>query len=538
MRQYCFAFLWLCSLLTAWPAEGNKYKFRIELKDKGVTAFSTDRPGEYLSERAIERRKRQNIAIDESDLPISQEYIGTIEDLGCQTVAKSKWTKTITIQCEDSSIVAQIRELNFVKKADCVWISAELYSPIRKTEERAELRSSSRNFSTDYYGYASNQMKMVNGQYLHQQGYEGEGMQIAVIDGGFVGLEDNPLTAGMNIAGTKNFVYEQGKGVRHGFEVLSLMAANTPDSYVSSAPKAAYWLLHTEDDNCESPVEEDYWIAAAEYADSIGVDMINSSLGYYQFDSPFISHTWDELDGKSTLISRAAEMATGKGIFVVNSAGNVGSKPWKKIVVPADAEHVLTVGSVKADSIVSYFSSVGLAADGRIKPDIVALGEGIKFVSTDGTLYSGHGTSYSAPVMCGLITCLWEAFPDLTNYELLDIIRKSSHRYTNPDESYGYGIPNMETAFRMAKGETSGIEKEMAKEQHFRIYSLGGGLIKVSNNHDANSYLLTLYSLEGQLIFRTKLTSSEQEFFVPTNHKVGILNIKGKGVNHSEKIRF
>lgn len=538
MRQYMFVVFCVCSLLAAWPAEGGGYKFRIELKDKGETSFTTDRPEEYLSRRAVERRTLRNIPVDESDLPISQEYIRTIEDLGCKTVAKSKWTKTITIYCEDSSIVAKIRELDFVKKADCVWMDPDLSPFTPKTEERSTLKSISTTIPSHYYGYAWNQMKGVNGQYLHAQGYYGDGLQIAVIDAGFVNMESNPLTKDMNILGKKNFVYEQSNEGYHGFEVLSLIASNSPNLYVGAAPRAGYWLLWSEDNNSETPVEEDYWIAAAEYADSLGVDMITSSLGYQQFDSPFVNHTWDELDGKSTLISRAAEMATRKGIFVVNSAGNWGNKPWKKIAVPSDAEHVLTVGAVAADSIVSYFSSVGLAADGRIKPDVVALGEDINFMLENNIVYTSDGTSFSTPVMCGLIACLWEAFPDLTNYELLDIIRKSSHKYSNPDEFYGYGIPNMETAFRLAKGEPSGIEKEITKEKYFRIYSPGGGLIRIWNNRDTNPYLLTLYSLTGQIIFKAELTLPEQEFFVPTNIKIGILNIKGNGTNYSEKIRF
>lgn len=536
MKRQVFIVLLFFLILPIFSQE--EYKFRIQLKDKGETGFSLDHPEEFLSQRSIERRKNQKITITESDLPISSDYIQTIENLGCTLVAKSKWIKTISIHCADSSIITKIRALDFVEKADCVWIGDYTAPTLKRTQEQKITASPFSEISPNYYGYCWNQMKTVNGQILHEKGYEGEGIQIAVIDGGFFGLDTNPLSDNMNILGEKNFVYQQQDKMQHGFEVLSLMASNTPNQYVGTAPKAGYWLLRTEDSERESPIEEDYWITAIEYADSIGVDLVNSSLGYFRFDSPFKSHSWDELDGKTTLISQAAEMATQKGIFVVNSAGNERMFNWKKIAFPADAEHVLAVGSITNDSVPSSFSSIGPAVGGRIKPDIAALGDDINFILDDGTTYKSRGTSYSSPIMCGLVACLWEAFPHLTNYKLLDIIRKASHQYTTPDEYWGYGIPDMKKAFELAEGGTSGIEPEIEQKQYFKIYSLGDGHIRIENQYDSGSYHFTVFTLNGKAIFRGKLTQTEQDFFIPKMNEAIILNLKGNGINHSVKVRL
>ena len=538
MKRHFFTLLLLFSVLTIWTQE--EYKFRIQLKGKGESDRSIEQPEDFLSQRSIERRKRQNIAINESDLPISSDYIRIIEDFNCKVIAKSKWVKTISIHCEDSSIVAKIRELDFVQGADCVWIGNSTTSLLKKSEEKRNItRTSSTEMPSVYYGYGWDQIKTVNGHFLHQEGYEGEGMQIAVIDAGFSGLENSVLFDNMNILGEKDFVHETEGEAQHGFEVLSLMASNNPNQYVGTAPKAGYWLLRTEDERCEAPIEEDYWITAIEYADSIGADLVNSSLGYFTFDKPFISHSWKELDGKTTLISQAAEIATQKGIFVVNSAGNERMFEWKKISFPADAEHVLTVGSATNDSIPSSFSSIGLTVDGRIKPDLGALGDNINFIADDQTIYKSRGTSYSTPVMCGLIACLWEAFPNLTNNELLDIIRKSSHQYSNPDEYWGYGIPDMEKAYRFANGDTSGIEEEAKQEDdYFKVYSLGNGYVRIENKYDLGTLDLAIFSLEGKLVLKNKVAQPQQDFFIPRVNETLIFNIRGNSINYSVKIHF
>jgi len=529
----CMFFLLIISLSIQ---SGEEYKFRIKLKDKAQTSFSIERPEDFLSERAIDRRKRQNIRIDESDLPVSDQYIKAIEDWGCVVIAKSKWVNTVSIHCKDSSIVKSIRNLGFVESADFVWLGNNTGD-----DRMADVQvKSANNVSSGYYGYGHSQIEMVKGQYLHEKGYEGQGMQIAVLDAGFNHMEENPLMDNISVLGTKDFVYEKKGETLHGFRVLSLLASNKPDVYVGAAPKAQYWLFRTEDERGESPVEEDYWIAAIEYADSVGVDLVCSSLGYSRFDLPFGNHKLDKLDGKTIPISQAAEMAVKKGIFVVNCAGNERGNDFGRIVPPSDAEHVLTVGSVNKDAMVSWFSSPGLTADNRIKPDLVALGEGIGFIDQDGSAYISQGTSYSTPLICGMVACLWQAYPKLTTYELLDIMRRSGHKYTSPDANYGYGIPDMELAFKLAGEHFSSIEEEIPEVSYFRIIPFTSGCLRIINNRaEPGIYSLSIITLGGKIILRQWLTREEEDFYIPyTYRQVYIVNIKGKNMNFSQKVIF
>lgn len=449
--------LTFCSLL--FP---TNYQFRIQLKNKGETSYSINKPEEFLSKKAIERRKRQHLSIDNSDLPISSDYLSKIEELGFIIVAKSKWLQTISVQCSDSALINQLRNLDFVNGVTLAWKSKDsIPSDTKSTKRRPTTKNKG------YYGYASDQITTVNGQHLHENGYYGENMEIAVIDGGYTNLKEILLLDNVFIRGSKDFVYhglDMFKSTEHGTSTLSTMAGNYPKEYVGTAPHAKYWLLRSEDGQSEYPIEEDYWITAVEYADSVGVDLINTSLGYSRFDSPAESYKYEQLDGKTSLMTRAADIATDKGIFVVVSAGNEGAKTWAKITVPADAKNVLTVGAMTKDSIIASFSSKGPTYDGRIKPDIVALGSKINVIGSTGEIIINNGTSFSGPVMCGLIACLWQAYPNLTNIELLDIIKKSSSKYNSPGESYGYGVPDMKLAMELAEGMAKSIKDEKVTE--------------------------------------------------------------------------
>lgn len=443
--------LFLISVSSFSLSATDGYIFRLQLKDKTDSTDLALNPQKYLSQKSIERRKRQNIALDISDFPISTAYCGEIENLGCKIVAKSKWMNTVSVYCTDSLLVEVLKDLNFVDNAVFVWksdttsntVSSPL-KPIKIPEPKAE----------NEYGYGYDQIKMVNGEYLHEKGFKGKGMEIAIIDAGYQNLKDILLLDNVFVRGIKDFVYngiDILKSSTHGLNVLSILGSNRPNIYMGVAPEAKYWLLKSEDGRSEYPVEEDYWIAAAEYADSVGVDLINTSLGYTKFNPLAQSYTQSQLDGKTAFISKAAKIATGKGIFVVISAGNEGSKTWRSISAPADVDDVLTVGSVRRDSTLSYFSSVGPTADERIKPDVAALGDKINVIGEDGNVTYNSGTSFSGPVMCGIAACLWQAYPHLTNIQLLDIIRRSGNRFEKPNNSYGYGIPDMEKAMLLAK---------------------------------------------------------------------------------------
>ncbi len=431
---------------------GSKcYMYRFTLKDKQGTRYDLHQPQRFLSRKAVERRKRQNLPVDSTDLPLSDRYLNTLRNAGVTVVGTSKWNNTVLIWTKDRQAAAQLAQLPFVAACRLVWESPDSIIP------SAEKMKIHRNFNqwdtvrTDRYAAASEQIGMLKGQSLHEKGYRGQGMTIAVLDGGFKNADRIPAFRKVGIAGTHDFVYPPSPSIYyetdHGTKVLSAMAVSIPNVYIGTAPEAAYWLLRCEDQESEQMVEEDYWAMAAEYADSAGVDVINSSLGYNEFDDHSTDHRYREMDGLSTLISRSASMLAQKGIILVNSAGNSGMGPWKKITFPADARECLTVGAVTAEGRNAPFSGVGPTQDGRIKPDVMALGSPASLISGRGTLVQDMGTSFAAPVVCGLAACLWQALPGKTAMEIMQLIRQSGDNYSHPDNVYGYGVPDFNKAY-------------------------------------------------------------------------------------------
>lgn len=452
MKKIVLLFSLLVAASAVFSQEYN-YKFRLTLKDKGKTSYSVDKPEKFLTSKALERRQRQNIKIDETDLPISQEYINAIEAVGGKVVAKSKWMGTVAVHCSDSMMVDKYKELPFVSDALFVW----------KGKPKGEARVDSiRKYPAvetvvfgDYYARGNSNIKLNNGQYLHEAGYKGKGMTIAVIDAGFNHLPEIGMLDNLDIKGYKGFVYENedlfNNANQHGLNVLSCIGTNKPMQFVGTAPEASFWLLGSEDARSEFPIEEDYWATAIEYADSLGVDVVNTSLGYNNFDFPAASYAHEDIDGKTALISRAAGAAGQKGMLVVISAGNSGDSEWEKITPPSDAFNILTVGAIQRDSTIISFSSRGMTEDLRVKPDVMTLGANSVVVGDNGLVTYKSGTSFSSPIMCGMAACLWQAFPTLTNKEIIDVIRESSNNYEHPNKDYGYGIPDMKKAMDIAQ---------------------------------------------------------------------------------------
>lgn len=544
MNKYFFYISIL--LLVGTQQAAAKDMFRIYLKDKNGTKYNLNQPSQFLSERALDRRSKQYIEVNESDLPLSTQYIERIEQLNFKIIAKSKWLNTVCIAVDDSIDIARIKNETFI--SDIVWVGKSTLPKNYNAKHPIKTQyPSSKN--TTYYGYASDQIYMVNGQVLHEKGYWGKDKEIAVIDAGFSNLREILYLGNITIKGIKDFT---GDGIdilkssEHGISVLSAMATNQPNTFVGTAPKASYWLLKSESGRYEYPIEEDYWISAIEYADSVGVDIVNTSLGYHEFDAPAISYTPEQMDGKSSVMSRAADIATKKGIVVVASAGNEGNTTWKKITIPADAQNVLTIGSVSRDSTVSSFSSIGSTADGRIKPDVVALGEKINLLDARSEIIVTNGTSFATPVITGLTACLWEAFPSLTSIQLINIIRSSGYYYNKPGNTYGYGIPDMSFAVLLANDITTGIEDSnnttpsKSSLLQYSSDSIGRLNIRKTNTiNDNEIYYIQIYNIDGRLLAHEILDGYEKTIHLNKSSRQSyIIYITSQNYTESKKLLF
>lgn len=450
------------------------YKYRVWLSDKGSDAQvqrQLKHPERYLSEKALSRRERQGLSVDETDVPINPRYIKQITNIvGVDLILRSKWNNTVVVQCEDTTLMQEIVALPFVKKVEQVARYDKANVNFDADRESTPLPKEQNNKGEALYGNAQGQINTIKGIPLHEAGYRGEGLTIAVIDGGFCNLDRVEAINQKNIIGTKNFVLPEVSVFdmkdEHGLQVTSCMAACQENVMVGTAPNAAYWLFVSEDGTSEQPIEEDNWAATIEFADSVGVDVVNTSLGYVGYDGEGKKRVkipaW-ERNGRDHLISRSASMAADKGMVLCNAAGNSGEDILSTIGVPADADNILTVGSVAliGNSTLSagekftngeellFFSSRGGTYDGRIKPDVVCMG--LNVIKKNGKTGFSYGTSISSPVLCGMVACLWQALPELTAYQIIDIVKRSSSHYSTPNMDYGYGIPNFEKALQLGK---------------------------------------------------------------------------------------
>ena len=452
--KYLLAILFFLFSSAAAQAQSTP-KYWIQFIDKDATGYSIDAPEAFLSPRALARRARQNIPIDYRDLPVSKDYINQLRALGANIHNRSKWFNAVTVTVPDSSVLQQILQLPFVKNSQRV--ARFHFDP--GPEMKLSLPRTLNRRNLDYnYGMAYTQIRMIGGDALHDMGFRGEGMLIAVLDAGFAGVEYlkafDLLRKEGRIVASHNFVdpaLDVYRFSSHGCYVLRTMAAEVPGLFVGTAPRASYLLLVTEDVSSELLVEEDNWIAGAEFADSIGADVCNTSLGYTTFDDSTMDHHYYEMDGNTTRITRGADIAASRGMLIVNSAGNSGSSNWHYIGAPADGDSVLAVGAVNRDSIPADFSSYGPAFDGDIKPNVAA-----------DSVRTGSGTSFSSPIIAGMAACLWQAFPERNNMDIFHAIERSGHRYENPDDRVGYGIPNFsEAAFYLAGGEEATVKDSL-----------------------------------------------------------------------------
>jgi len=439
----------IVALLVLSASAERNYKYRVNLKDKVGTACSVDNPQAFLSERALERRNRQNLPIDETDLPVSQQYIKELLGTGARLVTSSKWNNTVVLEVSDTLLMDKVKEMSFVKGIKKVWTQPDSI-PVRNKNRKKEVTNDVKE-SGHYYGKGFRQINIHGGDSLHAAGFTGKGMHVAVIDAGFYNADKIKFFKKMDLLGTRDFVnpnsdiYAENS---HGMKVLSCMAANIKDAFVGTAPEASYWLLRSEDQDTEQPIEEDYWAAAIEFADSVGVDVVNTSLGYYEFDEGYGGYRYRDLDGHYSLMSHSASVAADKGIVVVCSAGNSGRSAWKKVTPPGDSENVITVGALTKELKNAEFSSIGDTSDGRVKPDVMAIGVNSVVSGNDGTVSKANGTSFASPIMCGVVACFWQACPWLTAKEVIKAVQQAGDRVDYPDNIYGYGVPNLWKAYQ------------------------------------------------------------------------------------------
>ena len=482
----------------------------VQFTDKNNSPYSIDNPEEFLSSRALERRARLGIAIDEYDIPVNPQYLQAVADCGAQLLNPSKWLNGVSVYTGSQSVVDAINALEFVEVVrNCpdypeaqrdkeIWLANEMKESGKPVVNR------------DYYGGAHAQVYQLRVNELHDMGYDGTGVHIAVLDGGFVGTDEHSTFDNMRaegrLLGVKDFVYGSTSVYSqssHGTSCLSTMAAYDPNNMVGTAPKASYYLFHTEDGNGENIVEEYNWVSGAELADSLGVDLCTTSLGYIDFDMPQWDHPIEHYDGHTAPMTIGAEIAVSRGMICTNSAGNEYDG-YCTLGIPADAEHVITVGAVNDQGERADFSSVGPTYDGRIKPDVMAMGEGTYVASGNpsgwyGPYYNGNGTSFSNPVLAGAVACLRQARPDASVQQICDALRASGNNVTTPNNKVGYGIPDFVLALEILDIEEVTVENEI-----FSVFpNPAKGNVKVTVKDGINMININVYDVTGRELVNT-----------------------------------
>lgn len=441
------AFL-ICSATILSAQQIAPHTYWVQFADKEGNGFNLGSPSEFLSERALLRRARHSVKIDVSDLPVSKIYLDSLASFNLNIKNVSKWMNGAVIYCTDAALLDTLDKIGFIANS--------IYPETQRIgiQHRDKFRNEPDFDASLLKSTLADQRDMLNGQALHSAGFKGEGMLIAITDGGFDNVdkidEFKYLYENNQVLLARDFV-KDGKDIYgntsyHGTMVLSIIAVDDNDDPQAAAPNADFMLLRTENGFSEYRVEEYNWVSAAELADSMGADIINISLGYSLFDDASQDYTYADMDGKTTTISKAVTIASRKGMLVVNSAGNSGNDPWYYITAPADADSILTIGAVDATENLTGFSSHGPTADGRVKPDVCALGAQNKVMYPTGDFVTGSGTSFSSPVIAGMAACLWQSRPNATCWQVADAIRMSADRYQNPNSDYGYGIPKFDKA--------------------------------------------------------------------------------------------
>ena len=504
--------LFLINSLNSINCQEKTYNFfyRVYFKDKGTNTINNFSPGDLLSGKAIKRREKAGIPVpDMRDIPVFSGYINQIKSSGLKLHCTSRWMNTALFKTEAMADINALVNLPFV------------------SEVKVVKNTSGKGLSYDKLSFKTGQedlpdydqpVKMLNGMTVHNSGLNGRGILIAVLDGGFLNTENISSLDGLRsrngIVGTFDFVRNEEFVYgyhNHGTAVLSVLAGYIPESIEGTAQGADYWLLRSEDTGTEFPVEEDFWTAAAEFADSLGADIISSSLGYFIFDDPSMDYKFSDMDGNRAFVTQAADIAASKGILVINSAGNERNKTWIRIIAPSDGDSVLAIGAVDGNKTISAFSSAGPSYDLQIKPDIVSQGVSVPVQVQTLTVDRSSGTSFSCPIISGMCACIMQAVPKALNSEIISALHSASDRFLNPDSLYGYGIPDIADVIkhlqdkyimRPSNGSVASPNpfrdelkitfREIPEQLRIEIYDINGKLIMSKNYRDYISRTLIL----------------------------------------------
>jgi len=482
--------------------------FWVYFKDKANNGYETTHPEAFLSSRSVGRRAWQGLAIDQTDLPVTQAYVDEIRGMGIAVKHISRWLNGIAMVGMDQTQFQAVLQKPFTDTIP--WIPGEGTRYFPGKPEGSRFQPPPGHPTAYQYGVATEQIRQLDMDFLHAQGYTGSGVWIGLLDASFRNADTLPSFESMfaegRLLGTRNFVNDSSvyRMVNsHGMYVLSICGAGWDGYMVGTAPGASYFLCTTENVFQETRLEEIAWVEGAEFLDSLGIDVINSSLGYSDFQGTAYDYTYQDMDGKTTFVSRAASLCASKGIVASISAGNEGRAEWYRITAPSDAFDILSVGAVDSTGRITAFSSRGPSFDGRLNPCVVAMGGGTGIQSTNGFLGRGSGTSFSSPLMAGSAASLWQAFPEVPARDLIFRIRQSGNRLSSPDATYGYGIPSFKHAYWLVSGTT-----DATAHMKLGIYpnpALGRVMIALPGALSGNSRI-KMYDISGRMVAREQLS--------------------------------
>lgn len=503
----------------------SQYVIYLKSKDIKVSELA-------ISKESMSRKLKYGLPIDAHDYAIESHRMNEINKISSVRLA-SRWLNAVSVICGKDDI-EKIKELNFVDRIEVL--------DSRDKKFKSSYQKLESNYTKEQYGEAFKQIELHNGQVLHDAGFEGQGMKIAVFDAGFDRVDkiesfkhlfnDQRIFPVRNIVENNSNLYTLDG---HGTAVLGCMASYYKDSIVASAPKASYYLFITEDPRSETRVEELNWAIAAEMADSMGIDIINSSLGYHHFDDPSQNYSREDMNGKTTIVSKAAAIAVEKGIIVVNSAGNHGNKDWNIVTAPADVEGVISVGALDINANLADFSSKGYFKSNTIKPNIVGVGKGTTLYYDLGTYHYGSGTSFSSPLLAGLIACFWQKKPSLNPNELRSLIYSLGTNYSTPNLEIGFGIPKFDKEIN--------LNLIKMKDRVLSVYpnpSQANTILEISSMENLeNAELEVYFGSKAIMTSKLKINKGVNHVFINTeNYPKGLYFIKVKLGNYHLEERY